>query len=327
MKPTPTLRPCHWYFSGIFWVLLVLLGGCEKKFVDAYPVIEITDISTPEDGDLKYMSFPTPEIGYVASDAEYLYRTSDGGSTWTQMPGPGGLCKSLSFAASATGIGLFGSDVYRTSDAGTSWRPVGPGDFTEVTDNGTMAYGSCNLDGCSIYKSVDGVTFSLSHQLEWTGEDFVDSYVVGEYVYVAGTNSPNDDKFLGVDLSKNTPNQLSIRDFAEDEYPSGIYRSEDQYYICGPLGKRFDGPAYRMNMQQYAHVYNYHAIDGFGDLVVAVGEKMMTTNMQARAYDYWNPILDTNGNGFSETFYGIHFLDPETFIVIGSNGLVWRAKL
>jgi hypothetical protein len=70
-------------WRNIVWFGLILIGlvsGCEKKIIDSYPVIEIDDISTGEEMDLKYMSFPTPEHGFVASETTHLYRTRDGGN-------------------------------------------------------------------------------------------------------------------------------------------------------------------------------------------------------------------------------------------------------
>lgn len=77
-------------------------------------------------------AFPTPEVGYIAQGgygSDVLYRTDDGGATWTQVwPAPTlepVVGQSLLAAGgSVYGFGPFGTLV-RSTDGGATWRAMG----------------------------------------------------------------------------------------------------------------------------------------------------------------------------------------------------------
>lgn len=80
----------------IFTVSLFTLGGCKEKILEIIPVITMTDISLPTTGRVRHVDFPTLSIGFASSEvinvgtfstihSTELYRTTNGGSTWSKI--------------------------------------------------------------------------------------------------------------------------------------------------------------------------------------------------------------------------------------------------
>ena len=86
-----------------------------------------------------FMFFLNERIGWLGSLDGFLFSTTDGGRSWCQLRGPGGI------ASSRSGLGDFGSlyfdtplhglilegdgKIYETRDAGSSWYPIVTTDF------------------------------------------------------------------------------------------------------------------------------------------------------------------------------------------------------
>jgi photosystem II stability/assembly factor-like uncharacterized protein len=95
--------------------------------------------------------FVTPELGWYGHVGGRLYRTADGGASWTMvLDKPGTGFRALGFVDAQLGFaGNIGSDyvptvtdttpLYRTRDGGASWGPVAVG-------QGTPARGICAID-------------------------------------------------------------------------------------------------------------------------------------------------------------------------------------
>ncbi len=64
--------------------------------------------------------------GYVSIGTNVLYKTRNGGDTWTTLAGPEGVgeISRLSFASPEHGYISDGSLVFRTTDGGESWEPL-----------------------------------------------------------------------------------------------------------------------------------------------------------------------------------------------------------
>ena len=80
--------------------------------------------------------FPSPQVGYYGNGAGKLFRTADGGASWTKvLDKPGTYWRALGFLDERRGFaGNIGPDafpgvsdetlLYRTDDAGATWTPV-----------------------------------------------------------------------------------------------------------------------------------------------------------------------------------------------------------
>lgn len=105
----------------------------------------------PYQGKQDDISFVTPDLGWYGNGAGKLYRTMDGGETWTKIwEKPGTFIRALGFLDERVGfLGNVGTDyypgvtdtqpLYRTDDGGATWMPV-------VADNIGIVKGICGID-------------------------------------------------------------------------------------------------------------------------------------------------------------------------------------
>ncbi len=72
------------------------------------------------------IAHPTPNVILMAADDAYLFRSSDGGKSWTetQIGDAQFPLRSLEMYDARTGVVINRSTVYRTSDSGVTWQPL-----------------------------------------------------------------------------------------------------------------------------------------------------------------------------------------------------------
>jgi len=70
------------------------------------------------------VNFPTPDVGYIVGRLGLVYKTTDGGQTWTQISnGAAANLDDIEMSASGVGVAVGGA-IVRTDDFGRSWRVV-----------------------------------------------------------------------------------------------------------------------------------------------------------------------------------------------------------
>lgn len=91
---------------------------------------------------------------YAAADTIVLYKTTDAGSSWTALSAPAG--DGIWFFNEMEGYNYSGSSLFRTSDGGISWEelPAAPASIIDIwfTDPDTGYF----IDENNIYQSRDG---------------------------------------------------------------------------------------------------------------------------------------------------------------------------
>ena len=124
-------------------------------------------------------SLTDPETVYAGVEDAALFRSTDGGRTWQELPGlrghpsgpkwqpgAGGMClhtiivdpsnpKRMFIAISAAG-------VFRTDDAGESWRPINRGLRSDFMPDPTAEVGHC-VHRIAMHRSRPGVLFMQKH--------------------------------------------------------------------------------------------------------------------------------------------------------------------
>ena len=70
------------------------------------------------------VSFPDTSTGYLVSQAGILFRTTDGGRSFSPVDQQAIHTRSLHFATPYIGWEVRGTDLFETTDGGSSWRPV-----------------------------------------------------------------------------------------------------------------------------------------------------------------------------------------------------------
>jgi photosystem II stability/assembly factor-like uncharacterized protein len=115
----------------------------------------------PYPGKQDDISFISPDIGWYGNGAGKLYRTTDGGGSWTKVAErPGTFIRALGFIDERTGfIGNVGTNyypgvtdtqpLYRTDDGGVTWTPVMAAGIQQVA-------GICGIDILPVTRVFQG---------------------------------------------------------------------------------------------------------------------------------------------------------------------------
>lgn len=128
-----------------------LLAGCATQGAPAAPAQWRQLNTVAYQGKQDDISFVSLNTGWYGNGAGKLYRTQDGGETWTQIwDRPGTFIRALGFVDEMNGyLGNVGTNyypnvtdtnpLYRTRDGGATWTPV-------EADNIGIVAGICGID-------------------------------------------------------------------------------------------------------------------------------------------------------------------------------------
>ena len=99
---------------------------------------------------------------YLATDGEYLYTSSDSGSSWqTRIMAPTGawLCVASSADGTKLAAGLYGGQIYTSTNSGTNWTArASTQDWYSVASSADGTRLVAVVDGGQIYTSTDSGT-------------------------------------------------------------------------------------------------------------------------------------------------------------------------
>jgi len=117
-------------FKGIFVkdsLTLFIAGSLGNGKGEIYKTVDggedLTNVSNIS-GELNTVWFLNSDTGYVGRSSSFsMYKTSNGGLTWSQVFGYGGTgCYTIKFLNDTLGYaGAYNSRIYRTTNAGLSW--------------------------------------------------------------------------------------------------------------------------------------------------------------------------------------------------------------
>ncbi|HEU4927569.1 MAG TPA: hypothetical protein VFT24_10995 [Vicinamibacterales bacterium] len=185
-------------------------------------------------------SLTDPDTVYAGVEDAALFRTTDGGQNWSEMPGlrghgsgphwqpgAGGLClhtilldpsnpKRMFIAISAAG-------AFRTDDGGTTWRPINRGLKSQGLPNEEAEVGHC-VHRIAMHRSRPNVLFMQKH---W---DVMRSDNAGDSWTEVSGNLPTDFGFP-IDVHAHEPETIyvvPIKSDSEHYPPDGklrVYRS------------------------------------------------------------------------------------------------------
>ena len=185
-------------------------------------------------------SLTDPDTIYAGVEDAALFRSSDGGQTWQELPGlrghetspewqpgAGGLCLHTVLLdpsdADRMFVAISAAGVFRTDDAGKTWRPVNKGLVSEGMAKPGAEVGHC-VHRLAMHPARPGVLFMQKH---W---DVMRSDDAGESWHEVSGNLPSDFGFP-IDVHAHEPETIyvvPITSDAEHYPPEGklrVYRS------------------------------------------------------------------------------------------------------
>jgi photosystem II stability/assembly factor-like uncharacterized protein len=197
-------------------------------------------------------SLSDPDVVYAGVEDAALFRTTDGGTTWSELPGlrnhgtgskwspgAGGLClhtilidptneQRMFIAISAAG-------AFRSEDGGNSWKPINQGLRSQYIPDPTAEVGHC-VHRIAMHRSRPNVLFMQKH---W---DVMRSDNGGDLWTEVSGNLPTDFGFV-IDVHTHEPETIyvvPIKSDSEHYPPDGklrVYRSRTGGQEWEPLTK------------------------------------------------------------------------------------------
>jgi len=185
-------------------------------------------------------SLTDPDTVYAGVEDAALFRTSDGGKSWHELPGLRGHGSGAKWQPGAGGMGLHtilldrshpdrmfiaisAAGVFRTDDAGKTWRPVNRGLKSQYLPDPNVEVGFC-VHRIAMHPSRPNVLFM---QLHW---DVMRSDDAAETWHEVSGNLPTDFGFP-IDVHAHDPDTVYVVPIKSDSehYPPDaklrVYRS------------------------------------------------------------------------------------------------------
>jgi len=197
-------------------------------------------------------SLTDPDTVYAGVEDAAIFRTTDGGVNWAEMPGlrnhstgdrwqpgAGGMCLHTILLdpgnPNRMWIAISAAGAFRTDDGGTSWKPINKGLHSEYIPDHTAEIGHC-VHRIAKHKSKSDTLFMQKH---W---DVMRSDDAGENWHEISGNLPTDFGFV-IDVHAHEPETIFVVPITSDSHhfpPEGklrVYRSRAGGNEWEPLTK------------------------------------------------------------------------------------------
>ena len=246
-------------------------------------------------------SLTDPDTVYAGVEDAALFRSTDGGQTWQELPGlrghgsgsrwqpgAGGMClHTIIVDPSDAGrifIAISAAGAFRSDDAGVTWRPINRGLKSEYIPDPTAEVGHC-VHRIAMHPSRPGVLFMQKH---W---DVMRSDDAGESWQEVSGNLPTDFGFA-IDVHAHEPDTIyvvPIKSDSEHFPPEGklrVYRSRTGGYEWEALTQGLPQSDCYVNVLR-----NAMTVDSLESCGVYFGTTGGQVYVSADAGDTWAPIV------------------------------------
>jgi photosystem II stability/assembly factor-like uncharacterized protein len=246
-------------------------------------------------------SLNNPDTVYAGVEDAALFRSTDGGKSWAELPGlrghgtgpkwqpgAGGMClHTIILDPSNPGrifIAISAAGAFRTDDAGKTWKPINRGLVSPYIPNPTAEVGHC-VHHIAMNKSRPGVLFMQKH---W---DVLRSDDAGENWREVSGNLPTDFGFA-IDVHAHEPETIyvvPIKSDAEHYVHEGklrVYRSRSGGNEWEALTRGLPQSNCYVNVLRDAM-----AVDSLDQCGVYFGTTGGQVYASADAGDSWAPIV------------------------------------
>jgi photosystem II stability/assembly factor-like uncharacterized protein len=246
-------------------------------------------------------SLTDPNTVYAGVEDAALFRSTDGGENWHELPGlrghgtgpkwqpgAGGMCLHTVILDPSNPdriyIAISAAGAFRTDDGGKSWKPINKGLYSKYIPNPTAEIGHC-VHHVAMNPSRPGVLFMQKH---W---DVMRSDNAGdEWTKISG-NLPTDFGFV-IDIHSHEPETvyvIPIKSDGEHFVMDGklrVYRSRTGGNEWEPLTKGLPQENCYVNVLRDAM-----AVDTLDKCGIYFGTSGGQVYCSADAGDSWNPIV------------------------------------
>ena len=246
-------------------------------------------------------SLTEPNTVYAGVEDAALFRSTDGGENWHELPGlrghgtgpkwqpgAGGMCLHTVILDPSNPdriyIAISAAGAFRTDDGGKSWKPINKGLYSKYIPDPTAEVGHC-VHHIAMNPSRPGVLFMQKH---W---DVMRSDNAGDQWTKISCNLPTDFGFV-IDIHAHEPETvyvLPIKSDSEHYVHEGklrVYRSRSGGNEWEALTKGLPQANCYVNVLRDAM-----AVDTLDDCGVYFGTTGGQVYASADAGDSWNPIV------------------------------------
>jgi photosystem II stability/assembly factor-like uncharacterized protein len=246
-------------------------------------------------------SLHDPDTVYAGVEDAALFKSTDGGQSWTELsglrghgtgpqwqPGAGGMCLHTIILDPADPariyIAISAAGAFRSDDSGLTWKPINRGLHSLYIPNPTAEVGHC-VHHIAMHPSRPGVLFMQKH---W---DVMRSNDAGESWHEISGNLPTDFGFA-IDVHAHEPETLfvvPIKSDSEHYPPEGklrVYRSRSGGQEWEPLTAGLPQENCYVNVLRDAM-----AVDKLDDCGIYFGTTGGQVYASTNAGDNWEPIV------------------------------------
>ena len=246
-------------------------------------------------------SLDDPDTAYAGVEDAAIFRTTDGGQSWNELPGlrghgsgpkwqpgAGGMCLHTILIdptnANRMYIAISAAGAFRSDDAGATWKPINRGLKSEYIPDPTADVGHC-VHRIAMHASRPNTLYMQKH---W---DVMRSDDSGEQWHEVSGNLPTDFGFV-IDVNTNEPETIyvvPIKSDAEHYVHEGklrVYRSKTGGNDWEPLTKGLPQENCYVNVLRDAMCVD--ALDPCGVYFGTTGGQVYAS---ADAGDSWAPIV------------------------------------
>ncbi|HUY30169.1 MAG TPA: sialidase family protein [Acidimicrobiales bacterium] len=242
-----------------------------------------------------------PDTVYAGVEDAALFKSSDGGATWTELaglrkhgsgpswqPGAGGMCLHTVLVdptdAARMFVAISAAGVFRTDDSGETWRPVNRGLRSGEIPGPEAEVGHC-VHRLASHPSRPGTIFMQKH---W---DVMRTDDAGESWHEVSGDLPTDFGFV-IDVHAHEPETVYVVPITSDSHhfpPDGrlrVYRSRTGGGEWEPLERGLPQEHCYVNVLRDAM-----AVDSLDNCGIYFGTTGGQVYASADAGDSWAPIV------------------------------------
>jgi BNR/Asp-box repeat len=246
-------------------------------------------------------SLTDPDTVYAGVEDAALFRSTDGGKNWRELPGlrghgtgpnwqpgAGGMCLHTIILHPSNALRIYiaisAAGAFRTDDGGATWQPINRGLYSKYIPNPTAEVGHC-VHHVSMHPSRPNVLFMQKH---W---DVMRSDNAGDLWTKISGNLPTDFGFA-IDVHAHEPETIyvvPIKSDSEHYPPEGklrVFRSRTGGNEWEPLTKGLPQKDCYVNVLRDAM-----AVDSLDRCGIYFGTTGGQVYASADAGDSWNPIV------------------------------------